>query len=69
MELKRKPPIFQHAQKYTECPMRHKESGNCLVVGGFCADAISDEICEALHQAYDKGFIDGAEKMKQHLLR
>lgn len=59
--------MFEHALKYPECPMRHQESGNCLVHGGFCADAVSDEICEALHQAYDKGFRDGSIRMKEHL--
>ena len=36
-----------------DCPMRH-ENGNCLPCGGFCL-AVNDEICQALHQAYDKG--------------
>lgn len=40
------------------CPMRHPEIGNCLVAGGFCVDAISDEMCEALHNAYDSGYYD-----------
>lgn len=39
------------------CPMRHK-NGNCLPLGGFCL-AVNDEICQALHQAYDKGFQNG----------
>ena len=33
--------------------MRH-ENGNCLPCGGFCL-AVNDQICQALHQAYDKG--------------
>ena len=60
--------IFGHTMKYQECPMRHKENGNCTVIGGFCVDAVSDEICEALHNAYNKGFKDGSLKMKEHLL-
>ena len=35
------------------CPMRH-ENGNCTVAGGFCT-AVNDQICEALHNAYDCG--------------
>ena len=36
-----------------DCPMRH-ENGNCTVAGGFCT-AVNDQICEALHNAYDCG--------------
>lgn len=43
------------------CPMRHK-NGNCMPCGGFCT-AVNDEICEALHNAYNSGYhkceIDG----------
>lgn len=35
------------------CPMRH-ENGNCLAAGGFCT-AVNDEICQALHNAYEAG--------------
>lgn len=35
------------------CPMRH-ENGNCLPCGGFCL-AVNDEICEALHNAFQNG--------------
>lgn len=38
-----------------DCPMRGT-LGNCSPVGGFCMDAVSDEICEALHNAYDAGY-------------
>lgn len=41
-----------------DCPMRHYSNGNCLVCGGFCT-AVNDAICEALHQAYDKGYRAG----------
>ena len=41
-----------------DCPMRHFSNGNCLVCGGFCL-AVKDEICEALHQAYNKGYDAG----------
>lgn len=37
-----------------KCPMRH-ENGNCLSCGGFCT-AVNDEICNALHNAYYKGY-------------
>ena len=40
-----------------DCQMRH-ENGNCLPIGGFCT-AVSDILCEALHQAYDKGYVSG----------
>lgn len=40
------------------CPMRHK-NGNCLPCGGFCT-AVNDEICKALHSAYDKGYSDSS---------
>jgi len=40
----------------TSCKMRH-ENGNCLPCGGFCT-AVSNEICSALHNAYNKGFVD-----------
>lgn len=36
------------------CPMRHK-NGNCLPCGGFCL-AVNDEICQALHNAYQDGY-------------
>ena len=37
--------------------MRH-ECGNCLPVGGFCVNGVSDEICHALHNAYSHGILD-----------
>ena len=58
--------MVKNIEERKDCPMRH-ECGNCLVMGGFCVDAVSDEICHALHQAYDKGMMDGAEKTKQFL--
>jgi hypothetical protein len=39
-----------------DCKMRH-ENGNCLPCGGFCT-AVSNEICYALHNAYNRGFTD-----------
>ena len=41
----------------SECPMRNKQ-GNCCPVGGFCADAIPDEICKAVRSAYERGYSD-----------
>ena len=41
-----------------DCPMRGN-LGNCYPVGGFCMDAVSDEICEAVHNAYQHGYCDG----------
>ena len=40
--------------KRKDCPMRH-ENGNCTVAGGFCT-AVNDQICEALHNAFDCGY-------------
>lgn len=51
-------------EKRKNCPMR-SENGNCSVVGGFCIDAVSDEICEAMQSAYNKGFIDCFNSLKQ----
>ena len=39
------------------CVMRH-ENGNCLPCGGFCL-AVNNEICYALQQAYNKGYVAG----------
>jgi hypothetical protein len=39
-----------------DCKMRH-ENGNCLPCGGFCT-AVNNEICQALHNAYNHGFVD-----------
>ena len=48
-----------------DCPMRGN-LGNCSPVGGFCPDAVSDEICEAVHNAYYKGWMDSFDHiMKQ----
>lgn len=38
----------------THCPMRN-QMGNCLPCGGFCL-AVNDEICEALHNAFEHGY-------------
>ena len=35
------------------CPMRHKENGNCIPAGGFCT--ANKNICYALHNAYKMG--------------
>ena len=40
--------------KRKDCPMRH-ENGNCTVAGGICT-AVNDQICEALHNAFDCGY-------------
>ena len=54
--------MFEHVKKYPECPMRN-EALNCAVHGGFCADAVSDEICDVLHNAYDLGFSRGVTEV------
>lgn len=50
-------------QDRVRCPIRHKENGNCLPLGGFCT-SVSDEICHALHNAYMCGAHD--EDIKWH---
>lgn len=45
------------------CPMRHPVNGNCLPAGGFCS-AVNDEICAALHSAYDMGGCDLYRKIR-----
>ena len=47
-----------------DCPMRGN-LGNCSPVGGFCMDAVSDEICEAVHNAYDNGFYNAVRTLKE----
>ena len=47
-----------------DCPMRGN-LGNCSPVGGFCMDAVSDEICEAVHNAYDQGFCNALKMTKK----
>lgn len=47
-----------------DCPMRGN-LGNCSPVGGFCMDAVSDEICEAVHNAYEHGFYNAVRMMKE----
>ena len=47
-----------------DCPMRGN-LGNCSPVGGFCMDAVSDEICEAVHNAYDQGFCNALKMLKE----
>lgn len=47
-----------------DCPMRGN-LGNCSPVGGFCMDAVSDEICEAVHNAYDYGFCNAVRMLKE----
>ena len=47
-----------------DCPMRGN-LGNCSPVGGFCMDAVSDEICEAVHNAYDYGFYNAVRTLKE----
>lgn len=50
------------------CAMRHKGNGNCLPFGGFCT-AVSDPICEGLHNAYDKGWTAAATRAMRILNR
>lgn len=46
-----------------DCKMRH-ENGNCLPCGGFCT-AVNNEICHALHNAYNHGFVDCHEMIRK----
>lgn len=50
-----------HNDLRKDCPMRH-ENGNCLPAGGFCT-AVSNPICEALHNAYLSGYAACALKI------
>ena len=45
------------------CPMR-ADNGNCLPVGGFCT-AVNDIFCEIAQRAYDKGFLQCHELLKE----
>ena len=49
--------MFNKLYSREDCQMRH-ENGNCLPIGGFCT-AVNDEICDALHEAFDSGYIRG----------
>ena len=42
------------SEERTRCSMRH-ENGNCLPCGGFCT-AVNEEICKALHNAFQSGY-------------
>jgi hypothetical protein len=57
--------MFKHQKKYPECPMRN-EALNCGVHGGFCIDAVSDEICDVLHNAYDLGFSHSCKAIRNN---
>lgn len=46
------------------CPMRHSVNGNCLPAGGFCT-SVNDEICAALHSAYDMGGCDLLRRIRE----
>ena len=48
--------------KRKDCPMRHK-NGNCTVAGGFCT-AVNDPICEALHNAFDCGYLSAIREQE-----
>lgn len=44
--------MVENIEERKDCPMRD-ENGNCMVIGDFCVDDGSDEICHGLHNAYD----------------
>lgn len=44
------------------CPLRH-ENDNCLPIGSFCT-AVNDNICDALHRAYQDGYFNGLRKVE-----
>ena len=46
-----------------DCPMRGN-LGNCSPVGGFCMNGVSDEICEAVHNAYYHGFYNALKEQE-----
>ena len=49
----------------TNCPMRHK-NGNCTAAGGFCT-SVNDQICAALHTAYECGFYDATFERREYV--
>ena len=49
--------MYSICHKREGCVMRH-DNGNCLPMGGFCT-AVNDAICDALHNAFDKGYVSG----------
>lgn len=51
-----------------DCPMRGN-LGNCSPVGGFCMNAVSDEICEAVHNAYYRGYYTALKELKEQEAR
>lgn len=53
--------VIKNIEERKNCPMRN-ENGNCLVIGGFCVNGVSDEICHGLHQAYEMGLRAGSER-------
>lgn len=40
-------------KRHQHCPMR-THVGNCLIIGGFCT-SIREDICDALHKAFQMG--------------
>lgn len=48
---------MSNIKMWPDCSMR-TGWGNCDPAGGFCT-AVSKEICEALHNAYFRGYYDG----------
>ncbi len=44
-----------------DCPMRNRENGNCLPMGGFCT-ASNEKLCKAMHSAYDMGVRAGIKE-------
>ena len=48
--------------KRKDCPMRH-ENGNCTVAGGFCT-AVNDPVCDALHNAFNCGYLSALRKQE-----
>lgn len=50
-----------NTEERKNCPLRHAGNGNCLSLGGFCT-AVSDELCKAMRDAYDKGWRDAATR-------
>ena len=49
--------MYSICHNVENCPMRH-ENGNCLPMGGFC-NTLKSELCDALHQAFEKGYYAG----------
>jgi len=55
--------LMSNILNHVNCPMRTK-LGNCDCGGGFCT-SVKKEVCDALHEAYRIGFLNGQRYEKE----